>query len=182
VLGTHWVSSSALSVRAIWKNYPALYKHFQGASMDQNWMSSERSQYVDLKRKLSDTNFVLNMGLMLDALTELEHLSLKLQDRKVTSPEDHYLISQKYHVFQSVTQNPGEFYEEALNAANELEFKRIKLEFGKVHKINQLDFFEKLSDNISIRMFTTRASHMSSGSDTLSNREKYNQLISGDFG
>jgi hypothetical protein len=64
VLGTR-------SERAIWKNYPASYKHFHEASMDQNRMSSERAQYVGLKRKLSDANFVLNMGLMLDALTEL---------------------------------------------------------------------------------------------------------------
>jgi hypothetical protein len=60
------------------------------------------------------------MGLVSDALTELEHLSLKLQDRKVTLSEAERLISQKYHVFQSVTQNLGEFCEEAQNAANKL--------------------------------------------------------------
>jgi hypothetical protein len=38
------------------------------------------------------------MGFMLDALTELEHLTLKLQDRKVTLPEAHHLISQKYTI------------------------------------------------------------------------------------
>jgi hypothetical protein len=97
---------------------------------------------------------------MLDALTELEHLSFKLQDRKVALPEAHRLISQECHVFQSMTQNPGEFYEEAQNAANKLEFRGIKLEFGKVHKTRQQEFFQKLSDNISIRMFTTRASHV----------------------
>jgi hypothetical protein len=66
--------------------------------MDQNCTSSERVQYAGLKRKLSDANFVLNMGIMLNSLTELEHLSLKLQDRKVTLPVAHRLISQKYHV------------------------------------------------------------------------------------
>jgi hypothetical protein len=76
-------------------NYPALHKHFHEASMDPNRTSNERAQYTGLKRKLSDANFVLNMGLMLNALTELEHLSLKLQDRKVTLPEAHRLISQK---------------------------------------------------------------------------------------
>jgi hypothetical protein len=109
VLGTLWVSSSAHSVRTIWNNYAALYKNFREASMDQNRTSSERAQYEDLKRKFSDSNFVLNIGLMLDALTELEHLSLKLQDRKVTLAEAHHLISQKYHVFQSVTQTQGNF-------------------------------------------------------------------------
>jgi hypothetical protein len=60
--------------------------------MDQNCTSSERAQYACLKRKLSDANFVLNVGLMLDALAELEHLSLKLQDRNnVTLPEAHHL-------------------------------------------------------------------------------------------
>jgi hypothetical protein len=72
------------------------------------------------------------MGLMLNALTELEHLPFNLQDRKVTLPEAHRLISQKYRVFQSMTQNPLEFYE-AQNAGNKLEFKGIKLEFRKVH-------------------------------------------------
>jgi hypothetical protein len=45
-----------------------------------------------------------------------------------------------------------------------------------VHEISQQYFFQKLN-NMSIRMFTSRASHMSSGSDTLLNREKYNQLV-----
>jgi hypothetical protein len=42
--------------------------------MDQNRTSSERTQYAGHKRKLSDANYVLNMGLMLDAMTELEHV------------------------------------------------------------------------------------------------------------
>jgi hypothetical protein len=109
---------------------------------------------------------------MLDALTELEYLSLKLKDRKFALPEAHRLISHKYRVFQSMTQNTREFYEEAQSAANTLEIEGIKLEFGKVHKISQQDFFQKLSDNTSIRMI-----HMSSGSDTLSNRKKYSQLV-----
>jgi hypothetical protein len=97
---------------------------------------------------------------MLDALTELERLSLKLQDRKVTLIKAHHLISQIYHVSHSVTQTPGEFYEETQNAVNMLEFKGIKLEFGKVHKISQQDLFLKLSDNVRIHMFTTRLSRV----------------------
>jgi hypothetical protein len=111
------------------------------------------------------------MGIMLNSSTELEHVSLKLQDRKVTLPEAHRLISERYHMFQTMTQNPGEFYEEAQNVANKLEFKGTKSEFRKVYKTSQQDLFQKLSDNISISMFTIRTSHMSSGSDTKSNRE-----------
>jgi hypothetical protein len=76
-----------------------------------------------------------------------------------------------------MSQNPGEFNEEAQYAANKLEFKGIKLEFRKVYKISQQDFFQKLRDNISICMFTTKASHMSSRSETLLNREKYSQFM-----
>jgi hypothetical protein len=50
-------------------------------------------------------------------------------------------------VLQSVTQNQGEFYEEAQNVTSRLEFKGMKLECGKLHKFSQQDFFQKLSDN-----------------------------------
>jgi hypothetical protein len=49
------------------------------------------------------------MGLMLDALTELEHLSLKSQDRKVTLPEAQCLISQKYCVSINNSKPRGKF-------------------------------------------------------------------------
>jgi hypothetical protein len=80
---------------------------------------------------------------MLDALTELEHTSLKLQDSQLTPPEAaHCLISLKYD-FQPVTQNSEEFYEWSQNVANKLYFKGIKLKFGKVH-ISQQDSTQKL--------------------------------------
>jgi hypothetical protein len=52
VLGTRCVLSSALSVRYIWKNYPALYKYLHEASADQTRTSSKSAQCAGLKRKL----------------------------------------------------------------------------------------------------------------------------------
>jgi hypothetical protein len=75
-------------------------------------------------RELCDAHFVLSAGLTLHALTEREYLSLKLQDRKVTLPEAQRFISQKCNVFLSVTQNSREFYQEAQNIADKLEFLR----------------------------------------------------------
>ncbi|XP_023724669.1 uncharacterized protein LOC111873863 isoform X2 [Cryptotermes secundus] len=111
--------------------------------------------------------------------TELEHLSLKLQEKKTTLPEAHHLVLVKYHVLQSMANNPGEYYSEVLMAADKLEFKGVSLEHGKVQKISEQQFFQKLSDNINTRMFTTRASHESTGSSntTWSNRDKYSQLL-----
>jgi hypothetical protein len=66
---------------------------------------------------------------MLNAATELQHLSKKLQD-----------------VFQSVIHNPGQYYEEAQNAENELKFQIIKLEdCDRLIEISQVNTFQKLS-------------------------------------
>jgi hypothetical protein len=56
------------------------------------------------------------MGLLFDALTELEHLSLKLQEKEISLTEANNLVSVKYHVFQSMTNNRGENYSEVLTA------------------------------------------------------------------
>ena len=85
------VSSSARSVMAIWNNYAALYQFFHETTLDLKLNGGERAQYAGLKKKLCEVNFILNMGLMLDALIELEHLSKKLQDRLVSLPETHRL-------------------------------------------------------------------------------------------
>jgi hypothetical protein len=112
------------------------------------------------------------MGLLFDAVTELEHLSLKLQEKKITLPEAHHLVSVEYHVFQSMANNPGEYYSEVLTTVDKLEFKGVRLEHGKVQKITEQQFFQKLSDNIKTRMFTTKSSRESTGSSntTWSNR------------
>ena len=105
ILGTRWVSSSARSVMAVWNNYAALHQHFHESSLDLRRNGGDRAQYAGLKNKLCDINFILNMGLMLDALIELEHLSKKLQDRQTSLPDAHRLITLKYHTFQSMRNN-----------------------------------------------------------------------------
>ncbi|XP_065645708.1 E3 SUMO-protein ligase KIAA1586-like [Hydra vulgaris] len=95
ILGTRWVSSSARSVMAVWNNYAALYQHFHESSLDLRRNGGDRAQYAGLKNKLCDINFILNMGLILDALIELEHLSKKLQDRQTSLPDVHRLENEK---------------------------------------------------------------------------------------
>jgi hypothetical protein len=53
-----------------------------------------------------------------------------------------------------------------------------KLEFGKVYRISQQEFFRKLSHNLNIGIFITRAPQMSAGNDTLSNQENKQSIIS----
>ncbi|XP_065650267.1 E3 SUMO-protein ligase KIAA1586-like [Hydra vulgaris] len=161
ILGTRWVSSSARSVMAVWNNYAALYQYFHGSSLDLRRMGGDRAQYAGLINKLCDINFILNMGIMLDALIELEHLSKKLQDRQTSLPDAHRFITLKYHIFQSMRNNSDEYYSQTQLAAEKFEFKGVKLQIGKVSKINQNEFFSKLNENLDSRMFTTRAAHKS---------------------
>ncbi|XP_065671985.1 E3 SUMO-protein ligase KIAA1586-like [Hydra vulgaris] len=178
ILGTRWVSSSARSVMAVWNNYAALYKHIHKSSLDLRRNGGDRAQYPGLKNKLCDINFILNMGLMVDALIELEHLSKKLQDRQTALPDAHRLITLKYHIFQSMRNNSGEYYSQTQLAVEKFEFKGVKLQIRKVSKINQNEFFSKLSENLDSRMFKTRASHKSlQDKENNSNKEKYDNLI-----
>nr|XP_047139105.1 E3 SUMO-protein ligase KIAA1586-like [Hydra vulgaris] len=128
---TRWVSSSARSVMAVWNNYAALYQHFHKSSLDSRRSAGDRAQYAGLKNKLCDINFILNMALMLDALIELEHLSKKLQHRQSSLPDGHWLITLKYHIFQSMRNNSGEYYSQTQLAAEKFEFKGVKLQIGK---------------------------------------------------
>jgi hypothetical protein len=65
-----------------------------------------------------------------------------------TLPEAHHLISVKYHIFQSMANNPGEYYSEIVTAIDELEFKGVGLERGKVQKISEKQISQRLSGNI----------------------------------
>jgi hypothetical protein len=96
----------------------------------------------------------------------------------MTLLEAHCFIYLKYHKFQSTIHNPGEYYEQAQNAADKLQFHGIILEdCSKVPKTSQFDFLQNLSEKINSHMFIIWTWHISSGSDNQSNREKQNILI-----
>jgi len=81
IFGVRWVASSYRAVRAMWRNYPALYKHFVTASLDATRSTMERTKFQGLAKKLGTVSFLQDLALMKDVLTELSGLSLKLQAR-----------------------------------------------------------------------------------------------------
>ncbi|XP_050507956.1 E3 SUMO-protein ligase KIAA1586-like [Diabrotica virgifera virgifera] len=81
VLNTRWVASSFRTVSAVWENYEVLANHFAAAKVDQTRDPLERSKYEGLHRKLTSTCFILDLGLMCDALQELSDVSEELQHR-----------------------------------------------------------------------------------------------------
>ena len=84
VLSVRWVASSCRAVMAVWKSYPALHEHFIRKSTDATLDGREKSKFAGLAKKLASPVFVKNLGLMLDALEELDDLSLALQRADVT--------------------------------------------------------------------------------------------------
>ena len=83
VLSKQWVSSSFRSVFAVWNIYEALVKHFEEASNDPTRSASDKCTYEGLKKKITSTEFIMDLGLMCDALQELSELSLDLHERNM---------------------------------------------------------------------------------------------------
>lgn len=81
VLEIRWVASSWRAVQAVWRTFPALCKHFLSSSTDTTKDSNSRSKYLGLYNKLCSPEFLLNLSLMCDVLSELSTLSLHLQEQ-----------------------------------------------------------------------------------------------------
>ena len=73
VFGPLWAFCSLGVATAVWRAYPALYKHF--IQSKSNW---------GMAKRLANTHFIEDLALMIDILEELSILSNALQSRKIT--------------------------------------------------------------------------------------------------
>ena len=73
--------------------------------------------YQGLQRKITSTEFVLDLALMCDALQELSELSFKLQDRSVDLHSANQKIKSLVQVFKERRVKLGPYYEMAAKAA-----------------------------------------------------------------
>jgi hypothetical protein len=78
IVSTRWVASSFHSVSAVWQEYEALVRHCTNAKDDCSRDKTDRNTYEGLLKKITTVEFVLDLGLMCDALQELSELSLEL--------------------------------------------------------------------------------------------------------
>jgi hypothetical protein len=83
ILSTRWVASSFRSVSAVWENFEASVRDFKEAENDPTRDKKYRCMCQCLQRKITSTEFILDLGLMFDALQELSELNLELQDRNI---------------------------------------------------------------------------------------------------
>ena len=102
ILSTEWVSSSWRTVWAVWNNFESLVHHFEEAMHDSTRDKNDKCTYDGLKRKITSTEFLLDLGLMCDALQELSELSLDLQDRNMDLFKANKKIKMLVQVFEEV--------------------------------------------------------------------------------
>jgi len=87
----------------------------------------ERSQFTGLANKLSSVPFLLNLGLMFDALEELKDLSEALQATDITVYRAVRMISQQIEVFVYRKSEGGTAYSAVQNAVADGTFEGVTL-------------------------------------------------------
>uniref|UniRef100_A0A8C4PWW6 Uncharacterized protein n=1 Tax=Eptatretus burgeri TaxID=7764 RepID=A0A8C4PWW6_EPTBU len=106
VLNTLWVASSFRAVKAVWRSYEALNRHFENAVGDQTRNSKERQTYRRLAHRMQSKEFLCDLGLMYDVLSELASLSQQLQAHSITLLRAEQLssIHEEHHPIAGVIQ------------------------------------------------------------------------------
>jgi len=153
VLSTRWVASSFRSVKAVWRSYEALNRHFENAAGDQTRNGKERQTYRGLARRMQSKEFLCDLGLMYDALSELANLSQQLQAHSITLLRADQLLKRTIRVLASFKDTPGEKSEEALTAQGLGHFGSVPLESNaKLTSINAKQFLQSLINNMEKRL------------------------------
>ncbi|KAL4121579.1 hypothetical protein QTP88_014066 [Uroleucon formosanum] len=140
-----WMASSYRTVRAVWNNFAVLHKHFLEASLDNTRDTKKISKYSGLNKMLTFNEFILHLGILLDALQELSDLSLQLQNRDLSLASVHTIIERTIRVIDSIFETQGPKLKEVNLASQEMSFKGVKLSSHKsVQRINSSQFFRNI--------------------------------------
>jgi hypothetical protein len=114
ILSTRWIPFSFHSVSAVWQDYEALVRHFTNAKDDCSRDKKDRSMYEGLLKKIATVEFVLDLGLMCEALQEL---SLELQKRNINLYSANNKIKRLAQLFEGRRVYPGQYYKISTTAA-----------------------------------------------------------------
>ena len=142
-------------MKAVWNSYESLYRHFEIAAVDEQRDDAMRKKYKGLAARFTCHSFILDLGLLYDALKELANLSLMLQSTTITIPQAQDAINRTIRVLASFKEFPGEMLEEANEAVKVGVFHNVHLhENAKMKSINANQFLQSLVDNMRQRMCT----------------------------
>ena len=115
--------------------------------------------YDGLKRKITSTEFLLDLELMCDALQELSELSLDLQDWNMDLYKANKKIKMLVQVFEERRQNCGPYYKCAVAAVRDLCFRGVLLHKKDSRKDLPIDpstFYTKLKESIKKRLLDSK--------------------------
>ena len=73
-------------MKALWDSYAALATHLN-TTKNMTKESKEKAKYQSLFNVIKSKEFVINLGMMHDPLTELSDLSSQMQKKSMTLPE-----------------------------------------------------------------------------------------------
>ena len=164
VLSVRWVASSYRAVSAVHRNYSALYAHFTSAAVDYSRDSSQRRMYRGLADSLASEQFILNLGLMMDALEELTNVSEALQRDDVTLVRAYQVINRTIRALSQMKTESREHVEEAVNGVERQLYRNVSViraggSGRKQAAVDRMQFLQSLVDNLSSRLFTTIAAN-----------------------
>ena len=150
------MASSFRCVSAVWTSYEALVQHFKEASNDPSRDSKDKSTFSGLLNKITETNFILDLGLMADALQELSELSEVLQHRNADLNYANRKLLITVGLFEERKTVPGSYSTMAQEAVNNLSFFRVPLHTKEGRSDNQplnpKIFYEALKTSIETRL------------------------------
>jgi hypothetical protein len=156
VLDVRWSASSCRTVRAVWRSYESLHRHFLTASTDLLNDSKDRAMYIGLLKKLTNPVFLKNLALLYDALEELSDLSEGLQKADISMAAANRKIQRQIDVFSSRKENPGCYYKEAIAAITAGNFCGVPLtrEGKSEREINCKQLYQGLVDSMTQRLMS----------------------------
>jgi hypothetical protein len=133
---------------AIWQDYEALVVRFEKGKSENGQGRKENCTYEELHRNITSVGFILDLGLICDALQELSQLSLDLQERNIDLHKAHSKIECLVGVCEKRRSAPGPYYKKVLEAAEIYNSRvsyciRIELmihQYPQLHSTNNSNF------------------------------------------
>lgn len=150
------MASSFRTVKVVWDLFVPLYRHLTQASNDMSRSSSEKCMFKGMAKTMSSVDFVVNLGVMYDALEELACLSKDLQERNISLLRAHNLVKRQVRVFSSMVDYPGLRYKEAKAAIEEgtvvKKFRNVALTDNRKCVIHHGQLMRSLAANLEKRL------------------------------
>jgi hypothetical protein len=153
MLTIRWVASSFRAVSAVHQNYSALHKHFCAASTDVSRDDKTKAMFSGLATSIASPEFVMNLGLFMDALSELTKVSEALQRDDVTLPRAYQVISRTIRALEKMKDDSSQYIKESIAGVTNLTYRSVKITASQSSgrhqgSVDRKQFLQALADNL----------------------------------